>query len=108
MPLPAQSNAEIAACRTAGFSPRIGHVVSNNISRLALVSAGLGIAIVTASMQRMNIEGVVFRRFKDATQLKAPLNLATRRSDSSPVVRQFLQLAKQVARNFRAATAKGQ
>jgi DNA-binding transcriptional LysR family regulator len=55
-----QSNAEVAAWQAAGFSPRVGHIVSNNISRLNLVAAGLGIAFVSSSMQRMNIEGVVF------------------------------------------------
>ena len=96
-----QSNTLVAACQAAGFSPRIGHVVSNNLSRLNLVAAGLGISVVSASMQRMHIDGVVYRRFKGVPQLKIPLNLVSRRGDASPVVRQFLKLAKQTAKNFR-------
>src|SRR5262249_60551502 len=65
-----QANAVIAACHAAGFSPRVGHVVPNNLSRLNLVAANLGIAIVAASLQRMNIDGVVYRRLKRAEQLK--------------------------------------
>ena len=99
-PMQASAVAEIAACQAAGFSPRIGHIVANNIARLALVAAGLGIALVSASMQRMNIEGVVFRRLKGVPHLKAPLNLASRRGDTSAVVRQFLKLAKRTATNF--------
>ena len=50
---------------------------------LNLVSAGLGVALVSASLQRMNIEGVVYRRLKGVAQLKVPLHLASRRGDTS-------------------------
>jgi len=56
-----QTNAIVAACEAAGFSPHVGHVVPNNLSRLNLVAASLGIAIIAASLQRMNIDGVVYR-----------------------------------------------
>jgi DNA-binding transcriptional LysR family regulator len=75
-PLNLQTDAVIAACQSAGFSPRVGYVVPNNISRLNLVAAGLGIAIIAASLQRMNVEGVVYRRLKRAKSLKIPLSLA--------------------------------
>jgi DNA-binding transcriptional LysR family regulator len=67
---------------------------------LTLVAANLGIAIIAASLQRMNIDGVVYRRLKRTNQLKIPLNLASRRGDSSAVVAQFRKLAKRTARNF--------
>jgi DNA-binding transcriptional LysR family regulator len=97
-----QSSVVIAACHAAGFSPRVGYVVPNNLSRLNLVAASLGIAIVATSLRRMNIDGVVYRRLKGAKQLKISLNLAWRRGDASAVVRQFLKLAKRAASNFRA------
>jgi DNA-binding transcriptional LysR family regulator len=97
-----QSNALIAACEAAGFTPRIGHVVANNLSRLNLVAAGLGIAFISESMQRMNIVGVKFRHLKGVAQLKVPLNLAFRRGDTSVVVRHFLRLAKRAAKGSRA------
>jgi DNA-binding transcriptional LysR family regulator len=99
-----QANALIAACQTVGFTPRIGHVVANNLSRLSLVAADLGIAVVGATMQRMNVEGVVFRQLKGAPQLKTPLNVASRRGDVSPVVRQFLKMAKLTAKSHYADT----
>ncbi len=102
-----QSNAFVAACHTAGFSPRIGQIVPHISARLNLISAGLGVAVVAASLQHINIEGVAFRRLKGATQLKAPLSLASRRGDPSPVVRQFLKLAKQTARTFHEDERKG-
>jgi DNA-binding transcriptional LysR family regulator len=94
-----QSNAVLAACHAAGFNPRVGHVASNNVSRLNLVAAGLGIAMVAASMRRMNIDGVTYRRLK-GTPLTLPLDVASRRGDPSAVVRQFLRLAKRTAKSF--------
>ena len=100
------SDALVVACQVAGFSPRVGHVVSNNLSRLNFVAAGLGIAVVAASFQRINIDGVVYRRLGGPLQPRAPLNLASRRGDTSAVVQQFLKLAKQTARNFQADLEK--
>jgi DNA-binding transcriptional LysR family regulator len=97
-----QSNALIAACQAAGFNPRVGYVVPDMLSRLNLVAAGLGVVVVSVSMRRMNIEGVVYRPLKGSTQLRTPLILASRRGDYSAVVRQFLKLVKQTARSFRA------
>jgi DNA-binding transcriptional LysR family regulator len=101
-----QVAAVVAACHAAGFSPRVGHVVPNNLSRLNLVAASLGVAIIAASLQRMNIDGVVYRRLKGAKQLKVSINLASRRGDPSTVVTQFLKLAKRTARNFRGDLVK--
>jgi DNA-binding transcriptional LysR family regulator len=95
-----QGNALVAACVEAGFSPRISPVVSNSVGRLSLVAAGLGIVVVSASLRRGNIEGIVFRRLKNAT-LTSPLNLVSRRGDASAVVRQFLGLAKRTAKKLK-------
>lgn len=91
-----QGNALIAACERSGFSPRVIPVVSNSIPRLSLVAAGLGIAVLPASVQRVGIEGVVYRRLKNASQ---PLNLVARRGDPSPVVRQFVIRARRTTKN---------
>jgi DNA-binding transcriptional LysR family regulator len=96
-----QGNAIIAGCEAAGFSPRVNHIAPHHLSTLNLVAAGLGVSIVSSSVERMNIEGVVFRRLKGAAQIKVPLNLAARRGETSTVVRQFLKLAKRRAQSFR-------
>ena len=106
-PLPMAANAVVAACQAAGFSPRVGQIVPNNRSRLNLVAANLGIALIAASLQRNYIEGVVYRPLKRAKQLKIPLNLVSRRGDPSAVVTQFLKLAKRTARDFRVDLGKG-
>jgi DNA-binding transcriptional LysR family regulator len=101
-----RNGAFVAACHAAGFTPRIGQVVPFISSRLNLIAAGLGIAVVAASLEHARIEGVTFRPLKGAPQLKAPLSVAYRRSEGSPVVRQFLKLAKQTAMTFHASAQK--
>jgi len=89
-----------AACRKAGFSPRLGQEAPRITSALSLVAAGLGISVVPASMQRMTMDGVVYRRLKGPHQPSAVLNLALRRDDPSAVVRHFLSLIRRAAKNF--------
>ena len=95
-----QYEAMMAACHAAGFSPRIGQDVPSIISTLGLVAAGLGISLVPASLQRMSMDGVVYRHLKGTIQPKAILNLASRRGDLSATVRHFVNLVKREARTF--------
>jgi DNA-binding transcriptional LysR family regulator len=97
---PAIYEATMAACLKAGFTPQLGQEAPRVISALSLVAAGLGIAIVPASMQRMAMDNVVYRELKGAAGLKAWLQIAVRRNDSSAVVRNFLNLAKRTAQGF--------
>jgi DNA-binding transcriptional LysR family regulator len=89
-----------AACHAAGFSPRVGQEAPHVMSTLPLVAAGIGISIVPASLQHMNIRGVVYRRLTSSRQLKVPLNLASRRGDASAVVREFVNLVRRRAKNY--------
>ena len=93
----------VAACRAAGFTPRVGQEAPRPASALNFVAAGHGISIVPASMQRMHLDGVSYRRLAGAAQLKAPLNLVSRRGEPSPVVRQFLNLVRRNAKGLSAA-----
>ena len=86
---PGLHDAIVAACLRAGFSPMVGQEAPRMSSTLGLVAAGLGVSIVPASMQRMNVEGVVFTPFKGDPGLAAPLLLVTRRRDRSPIVEAF-------------------
>ena len=97
---PGLYDATTAACLKAGFSPRLGQEAPRITSALSLVAAGLGISAVPASMQRMIMDGVAYRRLKGAAQPKAVLSLASRRGDPSAVVRHFLNLVRRAARNF--------
>jgi hypothetical protein len=64
--------------------------------------------LVAASVEHVKVEGVTFRRLTGAPQLNAPLCIAFRRREGSPVVRQFLTVAKQTARDFMPAREKDQ
>jgi DNA-binding transcriptional LysR family regulator len=92
--------ATMAACLKAGFSPRLGQEAPRITSALSLVAVGLGITLVPACMQRMTMDGIAYRRLKGASQPKAVLNLASRRGEPSPVVRNFVNLVRRAARNF--------
>src|SRR5918999_234361 len=51
----------IAACRGAGFSPRVGQEAPRIVSTLNLVAAGLGVSLVPESLRRLQMDGVVYR-----------------------------------------------
>jgi DNA-binding transcriptional LysR family regulator len=89
-----------AACQAVGFSPRVGQEAPYVMSTLPLVAAGIGISIVPACLQHMNIRGVAYRRLTGSTQLKVPISLASRRGDTSEVVRQFVDLVRRRAKTY--------
>ena len=86
---PGLYDAIVSACLAAGFSPRVGQEAPRMSSSLSLVAAGLGVSIVPASMQRMNVEGVAFAPLRQDPRLTAPLLLATRRGDRTSLVERF-------------------
>jgi DNA-binding transcriptional LysR family regulator len=103
---PGLHDAIIAACHAAGFSPRVGQQAPRIVSTLNLVAAGLGISLVPDSLQRMHLDGVVFRRLRGAAQPRAPLNLAARRGDPSATVRRFLALVRRMAKTAERGEAR--
>jgi DNA-binding transcriptional LysR family regulator len=58
---PAYFDGVSAACRSAGFEPNAVREVTSAMAQLALVSAGLGVALVSSGMARLAPPGVVFR-----------------------------------------------
>jgi len=87
----------IAACRGAGFSPRVGQEAPRIISTLNLVAAGLGVSIVPASLRRLQMDGVLYRRLSGSSELKAPLILACRHGENSAAVQRFIDLVQRPA-----------
>lgn len=87
----------ITACRGAGFSPRVGQEAPRIISTLNLVAAGLGVSIVPASLRRLQMDGVIYRRLSGSTALKAPLILACRPGENSAAVQRFIDLVQRPA-----------
>ena len=80
----------ISACAAAGFSPTVGQLAPRITSTLGFVAAGMGVALVPASMRRVAVDGVAYRDFGRSMKATAVLGLAHRRHDPSPVVRNFV------------------
>ena len=79
--------------RGRGHQPRIRQEAIQMQTIISLVSAGLGLALVPASLRRLGREGV---RYLDL-QGEAPIletGLVWRRTDSSPTLRGFLEVAR--------------
>ncbi|WP_448951640.1 LysR family transcriptional regulator [Labrys neptuniae] len=87
----------IAACRAAGFSPIVGQETPRMLSTLSLVSAGLGISIVPASMAKLETNGIAYRRLDKASRFTAPLYLARRAGETSAGLSRFLDVVRQHA-----------
>ena len=90
----------ITACRSVGFSPRIGQEAPRIISTLNLVAAGLGVSVVPESLRRLQMDGVVYRRFEETLHLNAPLLLACRRTENAAAVQRFIDLVRSTARHI--------
>jgi DNA-binding transcriptional LysR family regulator len=97
---PGLYDAIITACRGAGFSPRVGQEAPRIISTLNLVAAGLGLSIVPASLRRLQMDGVVYRRLSGSPGLKAPLILACRPGQNSAAVQRFIDLVQTSAEHI--------
>jgi len=91
----------VAACQAAGFNPRVGQIAPRITSTLGLIAAGLGVSMVPISMRRITMDGVTYRRLTGPVEPRAILSLASRRGDSSAVVRHFIAGVRGAAAEYR-------
>lgn len=82
-------DAVLDACGRAGFHPRIVQEVGETSTLVAFVAAGLGVALVPASVRHLQITGAVYRPLAGTTQ-EVALALAHRAGDPSPALAQVL------------------
>lgn len=87
------NDAVVRSCLAAGFYPHRAYEVTETSAALALVAAGLGIAVLPDSIRSAPREGVLCRDIEDA--LSIPLSLAWREDDESPLLRNLLQVLEQ-------------
>jgi DNA-binding transcriptional LysR family regulator len=80
----AVNEAVLRSCRQAGFMPHREHQAPGTAVLLALVAAGLGVAVVPQSVRALPLEGLVFRDLVDAGTID--LALAWRGSADNPIV----------------------
>jgi len=97
----------LALCEAQGFRPRIAAEVERMVTSLNLVAAGVGIAVVPASMHGLHPQAVVYRPLADGTPLDAPLTLVYRSADASGPAAHFLKIVRDTARRYQALGRKG-
>ena len=83
----------LALCAQAGFTPRIAQEVHEMPTLIGLISAGLGVGIVAASMQRAQLPFVAYRPLR-GVRARTEVLLAWRRDDAQPPLRNFIALAR--------------
>ncbi len=91
------SDVVLGLCTRAGFAPRVAQEAVQMQTVVSLVSSGLGVAIVPASLLNLRRSGVVYRAVRDAHP-KIELRLAWRRDARSASLSRFVDLAKRKSR----------
>jgi len=84
----------IGLCATAGFTP---HVVQHAVewqTVCALVETGLGVSLAPASIRRLRLRGVAFRRIDPGTA-RTRVAVAWRENDRNPLVGHLLATISQ-------------
>jgi DNA-binding transcriptional LysR family regulator len=92
------SDVVLGLCTRAGFVPRVAQEAVQMQTVVSLVSSGLGVAIVPASLLNLRRSGVVYRAVRDAHP-KIELRLAWRRDVRSAALEHFVALARTAARH---------
>lgn len=85
---PLMFDAIVATCMRHGFSPKLFHARQMH-TIVSLVSGGIGVALVPASVQALHREGVVYRSMKGEKTTVETIAI-WRRSDDSPLVKALL------------------
>ncbi|MDL5157903.1 LysR family transcriptional regulator [Actinomycetospora termitidis] len=78
------------ACRAAGFVPRHTHEADQTSIVLALVAAGVGVALLPESVLAVAVAGVHYRELRRPAPGTADVALAWRRDDPSPALAKAL------------------
>lgn len=90
-------DAIIEFCRQGGFTPRVAQEAIQMQTIVSLVSAGLGVALVPASLRDMRRRGVVYRRLREDSPLLTVL-LAWRAANRNACLAQFVTTARSSVR----------
>ncbi|ESA35986.1 family transcriptional regulator [Leptolyngbya sp. Heron Island J] len=79
----------LSLCTQAGFTPKVVQEVTPQPTMVGLVAAGIGIAFVATSMQKISRPGVVYRKLQEETPI-LQLAMAWKDDQKSPVLDSFL------------------
>ena len=93
-----------AFCEAHGFTPRVAMEAAEMHTVVGLVSAGLGIAMVPASIQNLRLPGVVYRPILGAP--RAQTDLAWRQDSTSKTITSFVSIAMAIVARERTFTVQ--
>ena len=80
----------LVACRRHGFSPRMSHEVSSQLSQIAFVVCGYGIALIPRELARLYPRGVAFIRLEEPIEV---VTAAAAWTGETPLIRRLIELA---------------
>jgi DNA-binding transcriptional LysR family regulator len=86
----------VGFCRRAGFVPRIEQEAIQMQTIVSLVAAGMGVALVPASLHHLRRTGVVYRPLNEKSPA-VEIGLTHRAQDESPLTRAFVAAARERA-----------
>ncbi|MEU6670339.1 LysR family transcriptional regulator [Streptomyces sp. NPDC046727] len=86
----------IGLCEAAGHTPHIAQHAVEWQTVCALVEAGLGVSVAPASIRRIRLKGVAFRRIGPGTS-RTRVAVAWRRDDDNPLVDRLLATVGQAS-----------
>lgn len=87
------NDAVVRSCLASGFYPHCAYEVTETSAALALVAAGLGVAVLPDSIRSAPREGVMCKEIEDALSVR--LDLAWREDDESPLLQILLKVLEQ-------------
>jgi len=96
-PVPSIYAQTMTICEKAGFHPRVAQASTHLHTAIALVSAGMGVALVPGSIMNLGLRGVSYAKLNDVTET-IEVVVAWRKNDRNAVLSRFLRLAERIAR----------
>jgi DNA-binding transcriptional LysR family regulator len=93
---PAYYDRVIAACREAGFEPRLGLEAPQLLPVIPMVAAGLGVSLVPESTRQILLDGVAYLAI-EGNAPRSRISIAHRRDDRSAAVQNLVATARRLA-----------
>ena len=99
-PRPSFADHILSICRDEGFEPSSMEMAQDFQTAISLVSVGVGVSVVPASVAQATRPGVFYRTFEGPNP-GTRLTVHARRDNRAPQVMNFFDIARKFARNWR-------
>jgi LysR family transcriptional regulator, benzoate and cis,cis-muconate-responsive activator of ben and cat genes len=104
-PRPSYADQVLSAFADRGLDPDEVHEVQELQTALGLVAAGVGVALVPASVERLRRDEVAYRPLDDSA-IVSPIIMSTRLADDSPEIALLADLIQQIYQEWGLESAK--